>query len=300
MVPIQALYPKGDGNVLGKSMLALSFAPARTITHMIKNYTTILEKALTAGGEALLQYYGKLDNFETKTSERDLVTDADRESERAVRSVIRDAFPHHEILGEEEGLETSGKGEFRWIIDPLDGTTNFAHSVPIFGVSIALEHNGEILVGGVYNPVSGETFLAEKGSGATLNGRSMHVSSVSNLSRSLLVTGFPHSDRNILQLCLQEVSYFLGRVHGILRLGAAALDMCFVACGRLEVFWQRNLNPWDTAAGWLIVEEAGGKVTDFSGSAFSPYGKELVCTNGLVHEEFLEWLRAAHDTPFEK
>ncbi|MGC8740527.1 MAG: inositol monophosphatase family protein [Candidatus Sumerlaeaceae bacterium] len=260
----------------------------------MNDYIAVLDKALNAGGEALLRYYGKLERYDTKSSERDLVTIADRESEAAVRAVLKGAYPLHEILGEEQGLEPAPGSDFRWIIDPLDGTTNFAHSVPIFAVSVALEHKGKICVAGVYNPVSEERFLAEAGAGATLNEKRIRVSSVGNLPRSLLVTGFPHSDRHVLQLCLREVGYFLGKVHGILRLGAAALDMCFVACGRMEVFWQRNLNPWDTAAGWLIVEEANGKVTNFSGGKFSPYEKELVCSNGLVHEEFLTWLSNAH------
>lgn len=261
---------------------------------MNKDYIRVLNEALDAGGQVLKRYYGCVDSYDTKSSERDLVTVADRSSEQAIRRVIRAYYPDHEILGEEQGLDTAGQAEFRWIIDPLDGTTNFAHGVPIFAVSIAMEHRGEIVVGGVYNPVTDEKFLAERGSGAQLNGDSIRVSHVSNLSQSLLVTGFPHSSREVLELCLRELSFFLGKVHGVLRLGAAALDMCFVACGRLEVFWQRNLNPWDTAAGSLIATEAGGMVTDFHGHKFSPYGKELVCSNGSVHAEFLQWLSEAH------
>jgi myo-inositol-1(or 4)-monophosphatase len=259
-----------------------------------KNFMAVLELALDAGGEALRRHFGAIDAYDTKTSERDIVTVADRESEAAVRNVIRQYFPDHEILGEEQGLEKNSAASYRWIIDPLDGTTNFTHGVPICAVSIGLEYHGKMVVGGVYNPIQGEKFLAERGSGVFLNGRPIKVSQVPTLSRSLLVTGFPHSDPVVLRQCLQEIAYFLGKVHGVLRLGAAALDMCYVACGRLEVFWQRNLNPWDTAAGWLIVEEAGGTVTDFQNKPFSPYRKELVCSNGRVHNEFLRWLEEAH------
>lgn len=258
-------------------------------------YIDVVESALAAGASALMRHFGAIDRVQTKTNALDLVTIADRESESLIRSVLRQRYPSHAILGEEMGLDCHTSSDFRWLVDPLDGTTNYAHGVPIFAVSVALEHRGEIVAAGVYNPVSHEKFLAERGGGARLNGQKINVSRTESLAESLLVTGFPHSSVQILQQCLREVAYFLGKVHGILRLGAAALDMCYVACGRLEVFWQRNLHPWDTAAGWLIVEEAGGRVSDFSGAKFSPYGKELVCSNGRIHEEFLDWLRRAHE-----
>ncbi len=262
----------------------------------MSEFVDVLDRALDAGGNALSRHFGRIEDFGTKSSERDLVTIADQESEAAIRQAILERFPHHAILGEEQGLIGGRDSEFRWIVDPLDGTTNYAHSVPICAVSIALERGAEVVAAGVFNPILKEKFLAERGAGATLNGTPIRVSNVGDLRRSLLVTGFPHSNRDVLQKCLHELATFLGNVHGILRLGAAALDMCFVACGRLEVFWQRNLNPWDTAAGWLIVEASGGKVTDFSGKPFSPYGKELVCSNGKVHEQFLAWLARAHSS----
>jgi myo-inositol-1(or 4)-monophosphatase len=262
---------------------------------MKTDYLQVLNEALDAGGAALVRHFEQIDEFDTKTSERDLVTVADRESERVIRSILGGRFPDHAVLGEEQGLDGAAQAAYRWIVDPLDGTTNYAHSVPICAVSIALEHNGEIIAAGVYNPIIGEKFLAERGAGATRNGRRIRVSRVDALARSLLVTGFPYSDAKVLQQCLKEVGTFLGKVHSILRLGAAALDMCYVACGRVDVFWQRNLNPWDTAAGWLIAEEAGGRVTDFAGERFSPYRKEVVCSNGTVHQEFLDMLARARE-----
>jgi myo-inositol-1(or 4)-monophosphatase len=261
-------------------------------------YLTTLDEVLDAAGDVLCRYYGESSlAVETKTSNTDLVTRADKESEATIKKILRERYPTHEILAEESGLDSLSCSEFRWVIDPLDGTTNFAHGVPIFAVSIALQSGTEIIAAGVLNPITKEKFLAEKGGGATLNGKPIHVSAVESLSRSLLVTGFPYADRQILHSCLREIAFFLGKVHGVLRLGAAALDLCYVACGRLEVFWQRNLHPWDTAAGWLIAEEAGGKVSDFSGRQFSPYKAELVCSNGKVHAEFLQWLRRAHEEP---
>jgi myo-inositol-1(or 4)-monophosphatase len=225
--------------------------------------------------------------------ECDLVTIADKESEAAVMAVVRNHFPGHDLLGEETGAAPGHKGaEYRWIIDPLDGTTNFAHSMPLFSVSIGVERTGEVVAGGVFNPFYGERFLAERGAGATLNGRRIRVSETAALSESLLVTGFPHDKPARMREYLAEWALFLGRVHGIVRLGSAALDMCFVACGRLDCFWQRKLQPWDTAAGWVIVEEAGGRVTDFSGNRYSPFGQETLVTNGRIHDECIGILGA--------
>jgi myo-inositol-1(or 4)-monophosphatase len=211
----------------------------------------------------------------------DLVTIADRQSEVLIRQRIASRWPSHDILGEENGLVDTGS-EYRWYVDPLDGTTNFAHGFPVFCISMALEHKGERIAGVVYDPTRDELFAAEEGSGAFLNGQPMQVSQAKDLAECLVATGFPsrkrHKNPNIYfyhQLTL--------RTHGVRRAGSAALDLCYVASGRLDGFWEFNLNPWDTAAGVLIVQEAGGRVTDFAGAPFNIDSRETLATNGLVH-----------------
>jgi len=222
--------------------------------------------------------------------EADLVTAADRAAERLIRDRIREQWPTHDVLGEEQGLSDQGS-EYRWYVDPLDGTTNFAHGYPVFCVSIALERQareqkGERIAAVIYDPTRDELFSAEPGKGARLNGERIHVSKTTALKESLLATGFPshkrHKNPNIYfyhQITL--------RTHGVRRAGSAALDLCNVACGNFDGFWEFNLNPWDTAAGVLIVEEAGGKVTRFDGSPFELNSRETVATNGLMHEALL-------------
>lgn len=219
------------------------------------------------------------------------MTVADRESEAAIQAVVRGAFPSHGILAEESGRVS--EGEYTWIIDPLDGTTNFAHGFPLFSISIGVLRGGEPVAAGVFNPFYREQFLAERGGGAFLNGERIQVSTVETLRDSLMVTGFPYDRRERLDHYLAGWSGFLHRAQGVLRLGSAALDLCSIACGRLEGFWEEKLNAWDTTAGWLIVEEAGGKVTNFAGEKFNPFGPCLLATNGAVHDECLEVIRAA-------
>lgn len=217
--------------------------------------------------------------------EADLVTEADRASEALIRERIRALWPAHDIMGEEQGLVDTGS-EYRWYVDPLDGTTNFAHGYPVFCVSMALEHKGKRIAGVVFDPTRNELFAAEKGSGAFLNGQPIHVSKTAKLSESLVATGFPshkrHKNPNIHfyhQITL--------RTHGVRRAGSAALDLCYVACGRFDGFWEFNLNPWDTAAGVLLVEEAGGKVSDFSDGPFQIESRETMASNGLLHPALL-------------
>ncbi len=218
--------------------------------------------------------------------EADLVTIADREAEALIRKRIRGHWPSHDILGEEEGLVDTGS-EYRWYVDPLDGTTNFAHGFPVFCTSIALEHKGARIAGVVYDPTRDELFAAEQGGGAYLNQRRIQVSKTAKLAESLLGTGFPsykrHKNPNIHfyhQLTL--------RSHGVRRAGSAALDLCCVASGRFDGFWELNLNPWDTAAGVLLVEEAGGKVSDFLGGPFQIASHETLATNGILHSALLQ------------
>lgn len=215
-------------------------------------------------------------------AEADLVTVADRESEALIRERIRSLWPAHDVLGEEGGLRDTGS-EYRWYVDPLDGTTNFAHGFPVFCVSMALEHKGRRIAGVVYDPTRDELFAAEQGSGAFLNQQRIHVSQNAKLAECLIATGFPsykrHKNPNIFfyhQITL--------KTHGVRRAGSAALDLCCVACGRFDGFWEFNLNPWDTAAGVLIVEEAGGKVSNFSGGSFELNSRETLASNGLVHD----------------
>lgn len=238
-------------------------------------------------GALLLEYFHQKVKLEYK-GEADLVTAADRASEALIRDRIRAQFPTHDVLGEEQGLNDQGS-DFRWYVDPLDGTTNFAHGYPVFCVSMALENRatGKRIAGVVYDPTRDELFSAEQGRGASLNGQPIHVSHTTNLIECLLATGFPshkrHKNPNIY--FYQQLTL---RSHGVRRAGSAALDLCTVACGRFDGFWEFNLNPWDTAAGVLIVEEAGGKVTRFDGSPFELESRETLASNGLLHEAMIE------------
>jgi myo-inositol-1(or 4)-monophosphatase len=219
-----------------------------------------------------------------------LVTDVDLASERLIREAISTYYPRHEVLGEEGGLSDSGS-EYRWIVDPLDGTTNYAHGYPIFCVSIALECKGEIVLGVVYDPMRDELFTAERGGGAALNNRPIHVSKTAELMQGLLSTGFPYDIKTSKLTNLDHWANFAMNAQALRRDGAAALDLCYVACGRFDGFWELNLSPWDTAAGALIVTEAGGRVTNFSGGPFSNYKLEVVASNGLIHDRMLEVLK---------
>ena len=231
-------------------------------------------------GALLMEHFRQNVKVEYK-GEADLVTIADRQGETLIRERIRQHWPGHDILGEEGGLQDTGS-DYRWYVDPLDGTTNFAHGFPVFCVSMGLEFRGQRIAGVVFDPTRDELFAAEQGKGAWLNQQPIHVSKVANLSECLVATGFPshkrHQNPNIFfyhQITL--------RTHGVRRAGSAALDLCCVACGRFDGFWEFNLNPWDTAAGVLIVEEAGGKVTDFQGGPFQLNSRETLASNGLVH-----------------
>jgi myo-inositol-1(or 4)-monophosphatase len=235
-------------------------------------------------GALLMHYFHQHLKIEYK-GDADLVTAADRASETLIRERVGQQFPSHDVLGEEQGLNDRG-GDYRWYVDPLDGTTNFAHGYPVFCVSMALEHRTPEatarVAGVVYDPTRDELFSAEKGSGAHLNGAPLRVSQTAQLKECLVATGFPshkrHKNPNIH--FYHEITL---RTHGVRRAGSAALDLCNVASGRFDGFWEFNLNPWDTAAGVLIVEEAGGKVTRFDGSQFEIDSRETLASNGLVH-----------------
>jgi len=241
------------------------------------------------GAKALDSYFGKISDVNKKGA-NDLVTEADTASETLIIETIRKTFSDHSILAEESGL-TENKTDCQWIIDPLDGTTNFAHKLDLFAISIGFALDGDIVVGIVLIPAAGELFTATIGKGATLNGRPIKVSMVSQVSESLLVTGFPYDSKTVLSPIMARFSNCLKASQGMRRLGSAAIDLCFVACGRFEGFWEQNLQPWDTAAGFLIAKEAGAVVTDFSNQPFSMHKKEILATNGRIHEEMLELLK---------
>ncbi|HTB97304.1 MAG TPA: inositol monophosphatase family protein [Terracidiphilus sp.] len=224
----------------------------------------------------------------------DLVTVADRTVEKLIRARLGEVYPEHGVYGE-EGTRDGLEREFRWYVDPLDGTTNFAHGFPQFCVSMGLEQrpagtkaeeDGKLVAGVIYDPMRDELFAAERGRGATVNGRAIHVSQNAELAESLVATGFPsrkrHASPNV-----HFYQEFTLRSHGVRRAGSAALDLAYIAAGRLDAFWEFNLNPWDTAAGILMVEEAGGRVTDFAGAAVELNSREVLGSNGLIHEEMV-------------
>jgi myo-inositol-1(or 4)-monophosphatase len=222
-----------------------------------------------------------------------IVTEADLAAEKHIKEMITAKFPDHQILAEESGASAHTTGDYRWIIDPLDGTTNFAHGLPCYAVSIGLEYKGEIILGVVFDCSRNELFAAERGSGATMNGEKINVSSIDQLEQSLLVTGFPYDVRERMNFYTPAWEAFLSHSQGVRRLGSAALDMCYVASGRFEGFWEWGLHAWDAAAAQLIVEEAGGKITKTDGSTFDLFVPDVLCSNALVHEQMISVIQDA-------
>lgn len=220
-----------------------------------------------------------------------LVTDADHRAEQRIIDVIYDSFPTHHVLAEERGLTEQSPSRYKWVIDPLDGTTNFAHGFPAYCVSIGVECDGRGILGVVYDPTRDELFTAQIGHGAHLNGAPIAVSKTNLLDHALLVTGFAYDIRDSPNNNLNHFARFALHVQGLRRTGTAALDLCYVAAGRFDGFWEVALNPWDMAAGVVILREAGGRVTDFMGNTHSIYGKELVASNGLIHQAMLNLLQ---------
>ena len=218
-----------------------------------------------------------------------MVTQVDINSEKIITDLIKENFPEHQILAEET-TPVNNESLFKWIIDPLDGTTNFIHGFPCFAVSIALEYNGEIIMGIVLDPERNELFSAIKDRGAYMNKQPIHVSSIKNLSASLLSTGFPYELNEHFYKNIELFKAFFEKSQDIRRAGSAAIDLCYVACSRFDGFWEFDLNPWDVAAGALIVSEAGGKLSDFSGGNFSIYDKQVLAANGIIEKEMLDVL----------
>ncbi len=229
-----------------------------------------------------------------KRDYNDLVTEIDKKSEAKIIEVIHRHFPEHNVLGEEGG-NLNLNSDYVWIVDPIDGTVNFAHSVPIFCVSIALEIRKEVKLGIVYAPMTNEIFWAEKGKGAFLNEKQIFVSDIEYLKDGLLVTGFPYGAKDNSDHCIDHFVNFVRMGLPVRRLGSAAMDICYLACGRFEGFWEVNLHPWDVAAGYLILLEAGGKVTNFTGGEYSIYDKQILASNGrTIHKEMIDVLEKAY------
>jgi len=249
---------------------------------------TTLIKAAKESGKLMKEYSTKQFAIHSKDSLNNLVTEVDHASEKLIIGIIREQFPDHYILTEESG-DLPKDSNTKWIIDPIDGTVNFANGIPICCVSIAVEKDGEVILGVVYNPFIGEFFFAEKGKGAFLNDEPISVSTKDNVSNSCLVTGFPYS-YNEGQGLLETFASFIKKGVPVRRLGSAAIDLCWVACGRFDGYYEFFLNPWDSAAGFLIVQEAGGMVTDFKGNQFTPYNEQIIATNGKIHDELVQWI----------
>jgi myo-inositol-1(or 4)-monophosphatase len=252
---------------------------------MLKN--TLLE-AVNAGGKELSRFFNQQFKISSKEGVNNLVTEADHASEKAIIDVIKSRYPDHYIMSEEAG-EIVMDSKYKWIIDPIDGTVNFAHAIPLCCVSIAIEHEGEMILGAVYNPNMNELFFAEKGKGAFLNDAPIKVSAKSEVLRACLVTGFPYTYLDLPEngpLAIFE--RLIRKGIPVRRLGSAAIDLCWVACGRFDGFYEHKLEAWDSAAGYIIVEEAGGRVTDFDGNKYSPYQHRILATNGHIHDEMLE------------
>jgi len=251
-----------------------------------------LQVAIAAAKEAgriQMQHFGHSHKVEYK-GEINPVTVVDKLCDQAISRIIFDVFPEHDILTEESPFKMKGS-PYRWVIDPLDGTTNYFHGYPCFCVSIGLELKGEVILGVVYNPVLEELFHAEKGEGAYLNGNRISVSQEGQLERSFLSTGFPYDIRENVDLYLRYFRQFIQKSLAIRRPGSAAIDLCYLAAGRFDGFWELGLHPWDVAAGSLIVTEAKGVVTDLKGGTFSIYSKEILASNGLIHKEMLETIQ---------
>ncbi len=257
----------------------------------IDDLTQTAIQAARLGGAILQDYAKKGFKVHSKGESINLVTEADLQSEKAIIQSIRKAFPEHQILSEEQGLQDIPEHPIKWIIDPLDGTVNFAHGFPMYNVSIGVEYEGTSVIGVIYDPTRDELFLGQQGRGATLNDTPIHVSSKPKIAEALLVTGFAYDIHTATDTNLKEFCAFTVRAGGMRRTGTAAIDLAYIACGRLDGFWELQLKPWDTAAGKIIVEEAGGKITNYAGEPYSIYGTTLLASNGLIHNDMIEILQ---------
>lgn len=251
--------------------------------------TTAVETVVRAG-DMMMERVGGTMRVDKKSS-IDLVTEVDVAIERMFRDLIAKRFPDHAVLGEEFGGSTTAPAGPCWVFDPIDGTTNFAHGLPIFCSSLALEIDGVAEIGTIYDPNRKELFTATRGGGAFLNGQPIHVSSATTLIDAMLVTGFPYDVHARVEEIVGLFREFVGRARAVRRLGSAAIDLCYVAAGRMDGFWERDLNPWDIAAGALLVTEAGGRITGLDGQPFTSRGRSVLASNNLIHAAMLDVIR---------
>ncbi|MBD2848352.1 inositol monophosphatase [Paenibacillus sp. IB182496] len=269
-----------------------------------KSFTAVAINCAAKAGEWIKSKLGAHASLSLKSSPHDLVTEVDKGSEKMIRSLILTHFPHHSFLGEEgagagpeasrQALEAALQAEdYLWIVDPIDGTTNFVHGFPGYVVSIALAYRGEVIVGVIYDPSRDEMFVAEKGKGAYVHGKRMQVDEADKLGASLIATGFPADHLGSLPVNLRGIQAVAPRVRNVRVAGSAALHLAYVAAGRLSGFWEIGLSSWDVAAGVLMVQESGGRVSDTSGAAYDLRVRNIAATNGAVHEELLHTLQAA-------
>jgi myo-inositol-1(or 4)-monophosphatase len=278
--------PKWDGARSGQ-------AQTRKMKRTDNQYLQVAIAAAKEAGRIQKVHLADLHKVEFK-GEINPVSEVDKLCEKAINQIILDAFPDHDLLTEESAFK--GKGSpFKWVIDPIDGTTNYIHGFPFFCVSIGLEIEGEIKLGVVYDPLFDELFQAETGKGAFLNGNRISVSRMKDLDLSFLTTGFPYDVREHADFYLRFFRQFMMKSIAIRRPGSAALDLCYVAAGRFDGYWELKIHSWDVAAGGLMVTEAGGKVTDFKGGNFSIYDEEIIASNGLIHQEMLEVIQGVHE-----
>lgn len=247
---------------------------------------TTLINATEAGAKIIKEYFDKSFTISNKEGINNLVTEVDHKSEEAIIDVIKSSFPQHFILSEEAGA-IEQDSEYKWIIDPIDGTVNYANGIPICCVSIGIEKAGKMIMGAVYNPFINEFYFAERGEGATLNSKKISVTTRTEVIKSCLVTGFPYTYLDEENGPLQVFEKFIRKGIPVRRLGSAAIDLCWVAAGRFDGFYEHKLSAWDSAAGFIIVEEAGGKVTNLKGETYNPYQPGLIATNGLIHDEMV-------------
>ncbi len=254
----------------------------------LKRYLAVATQAALEGGEVLRHYWGKIQHVQHKVDSGDLVTEADRESEERIFAILQEECPDHDFLGEESGLQRKQNGEFLWAVDPLDGTTNYTHGYPFVAVSVGLVHQGRPIVGVVYNPILNELFQAAQGQGATLNGETIHVSDASSLNKSLLATGFAYDRQRNPDTNYAEFCHITHISQGVRRAGSAAIDLSYVASGRLEGYWEQGIKTWDIAAGAIIVEEAGGKITDYDQGDLDVYSGRILATNGQIHDQLCQ------------
>lgn len=246
----------------------------------------IAKKLANDAGKMALKYQQKKFSVSHKTLPHDLFTEVDKACEDLILKTIKSHFPDHSILSEESEA-VDGTGDYKWIIDPIDGTSNFAHGIPIFAISIAVVHKGKPIIGVVEIPGLGETFWAQEGKGAFIHNKPIHVSKTASLEQALLTTGFPYEHGVRYKKTIELFDAFYTAGHGVRRFGSAAMDLCFVAAGRFDGFWEYELQPWDVAAGKIILEEAGGMVTNMDGSTFNPKFKNILASNGLIHSEMM-------------